>query len=90
MKWTYEINDERDVEIYDHNGELVTTAENKNTPSISRKRGVPINPDVKGAICSYLCGQIEKEDFPDDSDYHSYIETAQTILASDRIEQRQD
>lgn len=89
MKWTFEW-DETDCMIYDHNGKQVTRAVNNDPPS---KRfgsdGIPTDPDVRGAICDYVCNEIESSDFPTDEDKHDYVETTQTVLAAGRIEERE-
>ena len=88
MNWEYEWNGD-DAQIYDHNGEAVTKAINSDPPS---KRigsdGVPKDPDVRGAICDYICNEIDSSDFPSDEAKHDYVETAQTVLAAGLIERR--
>lgn len=90
MKWKYEITDNADALIYDHTDEHVTTAYNDEPPSIRSKNGLPVDPDVKGAICDYVCREIEADDFPTDEAKQQYVSTAQTVLAADRIEERDD
>ena len=85
MKWSFEWDDD-DCVIYDHNGDQVTKAVNSDPPS---KRigsdGVPKDPDVRAAICDYVCNEIDSSDFPSDEAKHNYVETAQTVLAADAI-----
>ena len=89
MIWTYEW-DVDDALIYDHNGDQVTKAVNSDPPS---KRigpdGIPKEPDVRGAICDYVCSEIEAEDWPSEDAKETYVRTAQTVLAAGRIEERE-
>lgn len=88
MKWTFEWQ-EGDVVIYDHNGDQVTTAENTDPPGkITNPNGIPIDPDVRGAITDYLTTEIENETWPSTDAKETYIRTAQTVLAAGRIEER--
>ena len=88
MIWTYEW-DKNDCVIYDHTGDQVTKAVNSEPPSkTTGPDGIPQDPDVRGAICDYVCKEIESSDFPSDEAKHDYVETAQTVLAAGRIEQR--
>ena len=88
MNWEYEWNGD-DAQIYDHTGEAVTKAVNSDPPS---KRigpdGIPKEPDVRGAICDYVCDEIEGEDWPSEDAKETYIRTAQTVLAAGRIQER--
>ena len=88
MIWTFDW-DGDDALIYDHNDDQVTKAINNDPPS---KRigsdGIPKDPDVRGAICDYVCNEIDSSDFPTDEAKHDYVETAQTVLSAGRIEQR--
>jgi len=90
MIWTYEFDDNADAVIYDHNGQQVTKAVNSDPPSKTiGPDGIPKDPDVRGAICEYVCNEIESSDFPSDEDKHDYVETAQTVLAAGQIEERE-
>lgn len=88
MKWSFEWDDD-DCVIYDHNGDQVTKAVNSDPPS---KRwgsdGIPKEPDVRGAICDYVCERIDVDDFESDDTMHRYVETAQTVLAAGMIKER--
>ena len=54
-KWIYEFDENNNALIYDHTGGHVTTAENSNPPRIKSVDGIPNDPDVRGAICDYVC-----------------------------------
>lgn len=88
MIWTFEW-DGDDALIFDHNEEQVTKAVNSDPPSKTiGPDGIPKDPDVRGAICDYVCSEIESSDFPTDEDKHDYVETAQTVLAAGWIQER--
>lgn len=89
MKWEYDTDEDNNVEIFDHNGEQVTIAENANSPQLVKKNGVPVQPDVKGAIVDYITTQIDSSDFPNDEALMTYIQTTQTILSANKIEERE-
>ena len=91
MIWTYEW-DGDDAVIYDHTDEEVTRAEHDPMERGNPHRdssGTPVNPDVRGAICDYVCDEIEAEDWPSEDAKETYIRTAQTVLAAGRIEERE-
>ena len=89
MIWTYEW-DGDDALIYDHNADQVTKAVNSDPPSKTIvPDGIPTDPDVRGAICDYVCEEIEKEDWPSEDAKETYIRTAQTVLAAGRIQERE-
>ena len=89
MKWSYSLTDSHDAEIFDHNDEYVTTAKNSDPPSTRFDRnGILKDPDVRGAICDYVCEEIEAEDWPSKDAKETYIRTAQTVLAAGRIQER--
>ena len=88
MIWTYEW-DGDDAVIYDHNGDQVTTAVNSDPPSKTiGPDGIPKDPDVRDAICDYVCEETEAEDWPSEDAKETYIRTAQTVLAAGRIQER--
>jgi len=89
MKWTYKW-DGKDVIIYDHNGEQVTTAINSDPPSKTiSPNGIPTDPNVRATITDYLTDEIENETWPSTDAKETYIRTAQTILAAGQIEERE-
>lgn len=88
MIWAFEW-DGDDVLVYDHNGDQVTTAVNNEPPSKTiGPDGIPKEPDVRGAICDYVCDEIKTEDWPSEDAKETYIRTAQTVLAAGRIQKR--
>jgi len=89
MKWEYDLDNNNNATIYDHNGEQVTTSENPNSPQLIKENGVPTQPDVKGAIVDYITTQIDSSDYPNDEALMRYIQTTQTILSANKIEERE-
>lgn len=97
MKWTYEWDGDGNAIIYDHNGDEVTTAINTNEipeyaeekPKRMSPNGVPVEPDVKGAITDYLTTEIGNETWPSTDAKETYIRTAQTVLAAGQIVERE-
>jgi hypothetical protein len=96
MKWTYVWDGNGNAIIYDHNGDKVTTATNTNEipeyaedkPKRISPDGVPVDPDVRGAITDYLTNEIENETWPSTDAKETYIRTAQTVLAAGMIEEK--
>ena len=88
MQWEYKITESGDVEVYDHKGDNVITVKNPDPPGIIRSNGTVVKPNVQAAICDYVCGLIENDDFSNDSAKHDYVEAAQTILSADQIKER--
>ena len=88
MKWTFKWDDGY-AQIYDHNGDAVTKAINSDPPS---KRigadGIPKEPDVRSAICNYICREIDSSEFPTDESMHDCVETTQTVLAAGAIKEQ--